>query len=274
MQDNAEALLPEAPEGPLDWHAHVFLRSLKMVRQRRYTPRADAPVTLLRGELRRNGIAGALLVQPSFLGTDNSFLLSTLKNAGKLEQGPRFWGVVAVAPETPAAVLSAMKAAGVVGARLNLFAAPAPNLQAPVWRRFFESLNRLGWHLELHIEGRRLGVVLPPLLEHCSKVVVDHFGLPDPAQPQLCEGLRGLLDAPKSRLWVKASAPYRVFEGLATAEAAARCAQLYRLLAEALGEDRLLWGSDWPWTRFATVSDYATTLRWLEEWRGPPPPLP
>ena len=115
-------------------------------------------------------------------------------------------------------------------------------------------------------------VALPPLLEHCSKIVVDHFGLPDPSGPQLCAGLRGLLDAPRSRLWVKTSAPYRVFEGMLAGEAAARCAPLYRLLAEALGEDRLLWGSDWPWTRFASVSDYATTLRWLEDWRRPATP--
>ena len=269
MQDNAVALLPEAPQGPLDWHAHVFLRSLKMTRQRRYTPQADAPVSLLRAELRRNGMAGALLVQPSFLGTDNSFLLSALKTARKQEGEPMFWGVVAVAPETPASALAAMKAAGVVGARLNLFSSPTPNLQAPVWRRFFENLNRLDWHLELHIEGPRLPVALPPLLEHCDKIVVDHFGLPSPTQPQLCDGLRGLLDAPKSRLWVKASAPYRVFEGLAAREAAARCAPIYGLLAEALGEERLLWGSDWPWTRFASVGDYATTRRWLEDWRRP-----
>ncbi len=270
-QDNAEALLLEAFEGPFDWHAHVFLRSLKMARQRRYVPQADAPLKLLGGELKRSGIAGGLLVQPSFLGTDNSYLLSTLKNTGGHEQGLRFWGVVAVAPETPASLLGEMKAAGVVGARLNFFASPVPNLQAPVWRRFFENLNHLNWHLELHIEGPRLMVALPPLLDYCGKIVIDHFGLPDPAQPRLCEGLRGLLAAPKSRLWVKTSAPYRVFEGLPTEEAARRCAPFYRLLAEALGEDRLLWGSDWPWTRFATVRDYATTRRWLEDWRRSKP---
>ena len=80
----------------IDWHAHVFLRSLPMAPERRYTPRNDAPLALLRRLLLHNRLAGAVLVQPSFLGTANAFLLSALKELRRAESSLQFWGVVAV----------------------------------------------------------------------------------------------------------------------------------------------------------------------------------
>ena len=80
--------------GAIDWHAHVFLRSLPMAADRRYTPRTDAPLALLRRLLSHNRMAGAVLVQPSFLGTANEFLLSALQELRGAESPQRFWGVV------------------------------------------------------------------------------------------------------------------------------------------------------------------------------------
>lgn len=238
-----------------------------MTPARRYTPQQDAPLSSFCTLLEGNGLAGAVIVQPSFLGSDNSFLLSALAEARERNTELDIWGVVAVPPATPTEDLERLRDCGVIGARMNLLGAPVPDLSAPVWRSFFKVVNQLGWHLELHVEGPRLPAVLPELIKRCDRVVIDHFGLPDPKQPQACRGLRHLLDAPKDALWVKASAPYRVFEGLPTAEAARRCGPLYRILVEALGENRVLWGSDWPWTRFASVERYDLTLSWLEVWR-------
>ncbi|MCG8598497.1 MAG: amidohydrolase family protein [Kiloniellales bacterium] len=255
----------------IDWHAHVFLRSLPMVPDRRYTPHTDAPLAVLRRLLIRNRMAGAVLVQPSFLGTANGFLLAALQELRGAASPQHFWGVVAVEADCALDRMRSLQSAGVIGCRLNLYARPLPDLRGRTWDRFFDSVNRLGWHVELHLEGPRLPLLLPQLIERCERLVIDHFGLPDPAQPQNCPGLKLLLEAPPERLWVKASAPYRVFQGLDADEASRRCAPLHRILVEALGPSHVLWGSDWPWTRFPEIAGYERTLAWGDAWRGTGP---
>ncbi len=238
-----------------------------MAPDRRYTPRTDAPLAVLRRLLVQHRMAGAVLVQPSFLGTANEFLLAALQELRGAESPQRFWGVVAVDAHCAFDSLRAMREAGVIGCRLNLYARPLPDLRGRTWSRFFDNVNRLGWHVELHLEGPRLPLLLPQLFERSERLIVDHFGLPDPVQPQHCAGLKLLLEGPSDRLWVKASAPYRVFEGLDADEASRRCTPLYRILVEALGPTHVLWGSDWPWTRFQDVGGYERTLVWRDAWR-------
>ena len=51
--------------GPIDTHAHVFLRGLPMAPERRYAPDYDAPLPAYLDILDGNGIAAVVLVQPS-----------------------------------------------------------------------------------------------------------------------------------------------------------------------------------------------------------------
>src|SRR3954447_5853788 len=68
--------------GATDCHAHVFKRGLKLADVRRYAPDYDAtPQDYLR-VLDENGMARGVLVQPSFLGTDNSSRRSAPHRAG------------------------------------------------------------------------------------------------------------------------------------------------------------------------------------------------
>ena len=125
----------------------------------------------------------------------------------------------------------------------------------------------LEWAIELHIEGPRLPTVLPILVERCSSIVIDHFGLPDPADPLGCAGFQSLLTAPSRKVAVKVSAPYRVFPGRPLADAATACAPLYRALRDSLGESSLVWGSDWSWTQNQLGQSYADTIDWYRMWR-------
>ena len=63
----------------IDAHAHVFVRGLPLAQQRRHAPDYDATVDAYAGHLLSNGVSHAVLVQPSFLGTDNSFFLEVAK---------------------------------------------------------------------------------------------------------------------------------------------------------------------------------------------------
>ena len=78
----------------IDTHAHIFKRGLPMAPGARYTSDYDAPVEAYLKQLDDNGMSHGVLVQISFLGTDNSFLIDGLKQAkGRLR------GIVVVDPE-------------------------------------------------------------------------------------------------------------------------------------------------------------------------------
>jgi predicted TIM-barrel fold metal-dependent hydrolase len=238
----------------IDTHAHVFHRGLAFDAARRYTPNCDAPLEAYLRQLDENGIANAVLVQPSFLGTDNSYLLDSLKNAGG-----RLRGIAVVDPTKQAADLAHLQAAGIVGIRLNLVGWPAPDLAAPAWSRFFADVAARGWQIEVQSSARQLVTLAPLLLQTGAHVVLDHYALPDAVLGVGDPAFDAILRLGGSpRLWVKLSAPYR--NGVA-GERFARAA--YPLLRQAIGLGQLLWGSDWPHTQFETTQDFRKNLTFL-----------
>lgn len=228
----------------IDTHAHVFQRGLALAPARRYAPDYDATLDDYLAMLDRHGIARGVLVQPSFLGTDNSYLLAALRR-----MPARLRGVAVVDPAVPFATLKAMQAAGIAGVRLNLVGrAAVPDLSATSWRRLLGRAADMDWHVEVHREAAGLPALLTPLLEAGVKVVVDHFGRPDPALGVDDPSFRFLLDAAASRrVWVKLSAPYR---NGANGRGQQLALDAIPLLRAAFGVDRLMWGSDWPHTQF------------------------
>src|ERR1019366_6879976 len=78
----------------IDSHTPVFRQDLTMVLGRRYTPDYDATLKDLFSHLDANGLEQAVLVQPSFLGTDNSYLLQAIAEAPR-----RLRGIAMVAPD-------------------------------------------------------------------------------------------------------------------------------------------------------------------------------
>ncbi|MDY7509610.1 amidohydrolase family protein [Ralstonia wenshanensis] len=233
----------------IDTHAHVFERGLPLAGARRYAPTYDAPLSAYLAQLDAHGVSHGVLIQPSFLGVDNSYLLAALKQAPQ-----RLRGVAVIDPAAPETLLTQMNAEGIVGIRLNLIGAADPQLKSPVWQAALARLHTLGWHVELHVEARRLPALLQPLLNAQVNVVVDHFGRPDPALGVDDPGFAALLAAGRSRrVWVKISGAYRNGangRGDAIAQAA------MPRLKDALGLDRLVWGSDWPHTQFESQINY------------------
>ncbi len=239
----------------VDTHAHVFARDLPLVSERRFTPERDRLLATYLDLLDRHGISHGVLTAPSFLGTDNSYLLGALAEAAG-----RLRGTVTVEPTVGLPALRDMDRLGVVGIRLNLYKrSDVPDLASAAYRRVLRHVADLDWHVEIYAEGPKLPPLLAALDRAGVKAVLDHFGSPDPREGVRCAGFAALLRALEGgRTWVKLSAPYRL--GGADASAYAR-----RLLAEG-GPERLLWGSDWPWTQHDASLNYATTREWLEAW--------
>lgn len=239
----------------IDTHAHIFSRELPLASGRRYSPDYDALVEQYLGLLDSCGLAHGVLVQPSFLGTDNSFMLAALDKYPE-----RLRGIAVVMPGISADELDRMAASGVVGVRLNLVGQPLQDYSNECWQAFFQQVAARGWSVEIQRSIDDLAQIIPAILQAGVNVVIDHFGLPhggiDPQQARHKAFLELLAN---QQVWLKLSAPYR---SDLTAEQVAGMFELLR--AASGGVERMLWGSDWPHTRFENSTSYLDQLHRIQ----------
>jgi predicted TIM-barrel fold metal-dependent hydrolase len=243
----------------VDTHIHVFVRGLPLAPVRRYVPDYDATYEDYQEPMRASGVTHAVIVQPSFLGTDNSYMRGVLR-----QHRQSLRGIAVVDPAISEAELAALAADGVVGLRLNLDGLPLPQFDQGPWPDLLAWLRAHHWQVEIHREARDLPELIEPLMAAGVNVVVDHFGRPDDDLGAEDPGFRALLQyGATGRLWAKLSGAYRNgSEGRGFA-AAPRQAQL---LLEHLGPERLVWGSDWPHTRHESYISVERMRRCLDEW--------
>jgi predicted TIM-barrel fold metal-dependent hydrolase len=253
MMINAPSAVRSMPPR-VDTHAHVFTKSLPLVDGRRYAPDYDSPLSAYRTLLDEHDIGNAVLIQPSFLGTDNSYLLEALAS-----DRTRLRGVAVVSPDISEEDLIQLNCQGITGVRLNLIGQTLPELSSGPYLTLWRRLAKLGWHVELHREASDLSRLIPPLLNAGLPVVVDHFGRPDPNRGVSDSGFKQLLEFGVSgHVWVKISGAYRCanhgsgFVHAATAQ-----------IIDAFGTERMMWGSDWPHTQFERATDFGQTLSTL-----------
>ena len=72
---------PLSTGAAVDTHAHVFRQGLALAGTRRHTPDYDATLADYLALLDTHGLSHGVLVQPSFLGTDNSHMVQALRAA-------------------------------------------------------------------------------------------------------------------------------------------------------------------------------------------------
>ena len=240
----------------VDAHTHAFVRGLKTTIDARYVPTYDASWQTLLALAETNGLGHAVLLQPSFLGFDNSYLFEALR----AEPG-RFRGVPWVSPsiEVAAGDWENLAQIGVRGLRFPIYGLPTPQWSA--YREMLAEALKRDWPIHLYVESRRLPEILPVLLDGGHKVVIPHYGMFDRTLgPMRDPGFRTLLDSAKSgRVWVVMCGAYRV--GPERAQAATP------MLLDAFGPARLMWGSDWPVLECA--GDYATWHAAARGWVAP-----
>lgn len=238
-----------ASEGDLfDCHVHAWDAGAALDRARLHTPtrhHSDDDVAALWAA---HGIAGGVLVQPSFFGTDNAALLRLLAR----DPGRRR-GVVCIDPRVQRSDLPRWHAAGVRAIRFNTVSAAAlPDFTALGWPPLLAGIAALGWHIEVTAHAAAWPCLLPSLLRTNLRICVDHWGWPG-SDAEAEAGWSCLIEARRSAdLWIKLSAPYRV----ATRDLDGR---LSRLL-DAGGPAHLVWGSDWPFLRHESATSYTHEL--------------
>ncbi len=282
----------------IDSHAHVFNRNLPLASVRRYAPDYDATLTEYLEQLDHHHICHGVLVQPSFLGTNNDYMLKALQ-----ESAGRCVGVAVVSPDCSIEDLLALRESNVRGIRLNLFGTHGIDLQQAAWQQLFSRLKALDMHVELHAPMTSLASHIPPIIAHDVDLVVDHFGRPalgksaGQAHAAQESGVRtgavqtgGMQQAAlqedaqqdtlfdtdqfdflfslcgSDHLFIKLSAIYRLFDSVQTDNVKA-------LLDRFLGtfsSEKLMWGSDWPHTQFESSSSFNDSLAWALQYIDQP----
>ncbi|HET7404390.1 MAG TPA: amidohydrolase family protein [Usitatibacter sp.] len=245
------------PPRGVDCHAHVFSADAPAVANARYRPAYAATLAAWMAAWRVGGITHGVLVQPSFFGTDNREMLAALRSEpGKLR------GVAAVDPGVSDAELEAFGEAGVRAIRLNLSGvADYGALSRAPWTALFGRIAARGWHVETFVDAGEAPRLAAALAATSVPLVFDHFANPgtEPARAEATFAALARMSRERET-WIKLSGPYR----LGGADAAA----LAQRWIETLGVERLVWGSDWPWTRHEEGRAYVSLREELDRWVG------
>ena len=239
--------------GPLvDTHAHIYPANTPLIAGATHRPHRDVTPEEYLGVLDAHGVLFGVHAAASFMGPYNDYTLAALAKHRRLR------ATAIVEPSVSLPELRMMDAAGVVGIRFSLRDYKGtPDLGSADYRRLFRRVADLDWHVHVYAEGARIAALTEQLLATDVKIVIDHYGNPDPALGVNAPGFQAALRAIGSgRGWVKLSAPYRSV-GVDHAVLATW------LLAEG-GPERLLFASDWPFVGHETTVTYRQMVESFE----------
>lgn len=232
----------------IDTHTHIwdnleFSNSVK-----RYIPNYLFTQDNLEKVMSNHAIEKAVLVQPSFLGNDNSLLLKTLK------QGTDKFRAVIVLDDFNSysnlkSLLNSYDKLGVKGIRFNFIGKELANFEQEKYQNLFSILTQLNWHLEIHANEDDICTLLKNFKNYNLKIVLDHFGRP--LKEEYSKEFISLLKR-QLNLYIKISANYRFNDF--------KIDNFINILFSLIGKDRLLWGSDCPFTKFENRWEYQNSI--------------
>jgi len=240
----------------IDCHIHLFRKDSPIIPEARHAPTYDALFPSIQKLGQTVDVTKFVLVQTSFMGTNNEFLLEHLRQYPGLCKG-----VFILDPRTSLDHLRQLKSEGVSGIRLNLFQTDLARSLSDEHLGLIDRCSLAGMSVGIHDDAARLVDILDRINGRADLLVIDHFGRPEslPAAEQ-DPMYQMLLDRMQHQgAYVKISAPYRA-QNMNPQRA-------YDMLKSALGQDRLLWASDWPWTQNESYLSY-------ESWADPFPTDP
>lgn len=244
------------PSQAVDAHAHVFSAEAPAVAGARYRPAYGADLSAWRAHREAAGISHGVVVQPSFFGSDNREMLDTVASDPRHLRGVAVMNPIA----SDARTLAGFHAAGVRAIRLNLKGvADYATYATAQWRDLFERIGAHGWHVETYVDTGRLPEMEPAFAGTSVALVFDHFGTPGPEARSIDAVFASVKRLAATRdVWVKLSAPYRL-DGADPRQLAARW-------LDAVGPERIVWGSDWPFTGHEAQNEYARRRADLDDW--------
>lgn len=246
----------------VDCHAHIIdVVRFPFTGTRGYKPRPDEGGT--REEccavLDAHSVAYGVLVQLSGYGTNNGAILDAVQ-----AYPGRFKAIAVLDPLAGDRTLEGLAAAGVVGVRFNLVSYDPDALARRDAPRLLERLKALGWFAQVFASDAQWPAAARVLKASGVRVLIDHFGVGDPAASIGQKGFQAVLDLGREgRATVKLSSPFRVasmLSGFGTLD------PFVAELLAAFGVDGCLWGSDWPFVNVPRRPIYADVMAPLTRW--------
>ena len=236
------------PKGACDTHFHVFgpRERFPYAAERSYTPPADAPKETLFALHKHLGIERGVVVQSAIHHFDNSAA------ADLLAANRNYRGIALLPASTTTAELKKLDAQGFRGVRFHYMGHLGKGDGIDAVLGMSKRLAEVGWHLQIHMDGPRIGELSASLAASPVPVVVDHMGRVDASRGLDSPEFKALLALMKHKhVWVKVSGPERLSRQKAP-WADARPFQ--RKLVAEFG-DRAVWGTDWPHPNLTEVPD-------------------
>jgi predicted TIM-barrel fold metal-dependent hydrolase len=245
----------------VDSHAHVFGSAYPYDPDRLYEPAPTQAGTAAQfmAVLDAHGFSHGLLVQAQPYGRDNRCMLDAITAS----EG-RFKGIALLDPLIGEKDLARMADAGVIGLRMNLMSYGMRELMETGVEMMFARLRDLGWFLQIHCQLDEIVEAAPLLRRSGLRIMIDHFGRPDPARGIDHPGFRTVLEFGRhDNAVIKLSGPFR----------SSRTGYPFRDIEpfiagaiEAYTLDRCVWGSDWPYVHMSERVDYGPGLACLGRW--------
>ncbi len=239
----------------VDTHAHIWSPLCRYEQGGRYVPDKHLGINEYLSILNKHRVKYGVLVQPSFLGHDNSYLIRSLRAYRK-----RLRGVIVFDFSNPhLESLRKLSSLGVVGVRFNLNGKVMPDIASIKYDELFNCLRKLDWFIQITAKEDEWLKIMPKLLHRNVKIVVDHFGKPERNIGINGDGFKAIIEATKTKnVWIKFSAPYRF---------GCNQASLYaNELVKKVSKRRILWGSDYPFTRHDKGRSYKDFVDMLNIW--------
>jgi D-galactarolactone isomerase len=246
------------PASACDAHCHILDDRFPVPGK---APPANMSMAGYRQLQARIGTTRAVIVQAKYYGTDNACLLDAVSQLGDNGRG-----VAVVHPDVSDAELQSLHAGGVRGLRFSVWNPADTVTTIAMIEPLAARIASLGWHAQLHMSGDQIVDQAELIARLPCAVVIDHMGRLPPVrgtQHPAFDVIRGLLQT--GRTWVKLSGAYLNTEmGPPNYPDATRVAQAL----VAAGQNRLVWGSDWPHVTETAKPDDANLLDLLTVWAG------
>lgn len=249
-------------ERKIDCHNHIFDPQLFPYQEdAKYRPQGHeiTSANYFLDVLDAYGVSHALLVGPNsaYGEDDNRALLDAIQRSNG-----RFKGMAVVSKDVSDDTLASFKKAGVVGVTFNVAYYGAAHFSHA--QDLMARLHQHGLLAQIQVTGDQILDFEDLLLNTPATVVIDHCGRPDLNEGLSSKAFNTLLAiGHKTRHYIKLSGmakfsqqPYPFQD-----------TQPYVMaLLQAFGEDRVLWGSDWPFLLAPQRMDYGTLLTLAQSW--------
>lgn len=228
------------PAGATDCHSHIVgSAEWPMVDSRKYEPETGSMRDYM-DVLARLGIDRCVLVQPSFYGSDNSCQIEAMRLIGV----ERCRGVAVVDDDVAAGELRRLHSLGIRGIRFNIMSG---GLKLQSLETIARKIAPFRWHVQIFAPSTVLAEIAPRLRALPVPVAIDHMGCPEKGRGVSQPGFQAVLRLLEDRVaWVKLAGAERLS---ARSSGFDDVVPLARALIAA-APDRVIWGLDWPPSRF------------------------